>query len=58
MKSLDEIKAHQRVEREKRERWVCGSWSRQMNFKDISSRVERESPLGGVSRQAKRKALG
>jgi hypothetical protein len=59
MESPDEIKAHQRMERGKRERWVLGRWSHQMSFKMSSSRkVERERPLGGVARKAKGKALG
>jgi hypothetical protein len=29
-----------------------------MSFKKSSSRVERESPLGGVARKAREKALG
>jgi hypothetical protein len=38
---------------------VLGRWSRQMSFKMSSSRkVERERPLGGVTRKAKGKALG
>jgi hypothetical protein len=59
MESPDELKAHQRMERGIREKWVLGRWSRQMSFKMSSSRrVERERPLGGVARQAKGKALG
>jgi hypothetical protein len=51
MDSPNEIKAHQRVEREKRERWVLGGWSCQMSFKMRSSRrAERERSSGGVAR--------
>jgi hypothetical protein len=56
MESLDELKAHPRVEGI---RWVLGRWSRQMSFKESSSRkVERERPLGGVARKARVKDLG
>jgi hypothetical protein len=48
MESPDEIKAHQRMERVIGERW-----SRWMNFKKSSSRVEGECPLGGVARKAR-----
>jgi hypothetical protein len=42
-----------------REKWVMGRWSHQMSFKMISSRKRgRESPLGGVTRKDKGKALG
>jgi hypothetical protein len=59
MESPDELKAHQGMKKGKREKWVCGRWSRQMNFKVSSSRKsKRERPLGGVTRQAKGKALG
>jgi hypothetical protein len=52
MESPDELKAHQRRERGKRKKWVLGRWSHQMSFKKISSRkVERERPLGGVTRK-------
>jgi hypothetical protein len=59
MESPNELKAgSSRDERGKREKWVCGRWSRQMNFKVSSSRKrEKERPLGGVARQAKGKAL-
>jgi hypothetical protein len=41
------------------ERRILGKWSCQMIFKMISSRkMERECPLGGVSRQDKGKDFG
>jgi hypothetical protein len=41
------------------ERRIMGRWSHQMSFNMISSRkMERECPLGGVTRKAKGKALG
>jgi hypothetical protein len=42
-----------------KEKWVLGRWSCQMSFKKRSSRkLERERPLSGVARQARKKALG
>jgi len=37
---------------------VLGRWSCQMSFKKSSSKVKRECPLGGVTMQAREKALG
>jgi hypothetical protein len=37
---------------------VLGRWSHQMRFNKSSSKVERENPLGGVTRQARYKGLG
>jgi hypothetical protein len=34
-------------------RWILGGWSHQMNFKNISLKVEEGHPLGGVVRQAR-----
>jgi hypothetical protein len=46
-------------EKREGERRILGRWSHEMRFKMSSSkRVEREHPLGGVAKQAKRKALG
>jgi hypothetical protein len=32
MESLDEMKAHERMEGENKEKWVLGRWSREMIF--------------------------
>ena len=37
---------------------VLGRWSRQMSFKKILSRVEREHHLGGVTRKSRGKGFG
>jgi hypothetical protein len=58
MESPDEIKAHQRMERGNKERWVLGRWSRQISFKKSSSRVEKGTFFNGVSRKAKGKGFG
>jgi hypothetical protein len=59
MQSPDELKAHQMMERGKKGKGgFLRRCSRQMNFKKSSSKVEKELPLGGVTRQAREKALG
>jgi hypothetical protein len=50
MESSDKNKVRQRMKGEKGEMWVLGRWSHSMIFKKISSKVEREHPLGGVTR--------
>jgi len=55
MESPNENKAHQRMERVIKERWVLGRWSHQMNSKKSSSRVEGECLSSGVTRKSKGK---
>jgi len=40
-----------------KERWVIGRWIHQMSLEKNSSKMERERPLGGVSRKARERIL-
>jgi hypothetical protein len=55
MELTDELKAHQRRERDK-----VGSWKVESpdELQEELIKVERKRPLGGVARQARVKALG
>jgi hypothetical protein len=56
MESPDELKAHQRVEREKVGSWKVESLDELQE--DLIKKGGKGSPLGGVARQARVKALG